>query len=61
MNNKDIYYCYSLKLYHFLRAFGERCISSKVNSKTRKRYWLFNKSERLDKIITLYNELKHKV
>lgn len=61
MDNKDIYYCYSLKLYHFLRAFGEKCKSSKVNSLTQKRYWLFNKSKRLDDIIALYNETKHKI
>jgi len=61
MGNNDNFYCYSLHLYHFLRAFGEKCKASKEHSLTGNRYWVFAKSERLDKIIILYNEVKHKV
>lgn len=59
MENNN-FYCYSLKLFHYLSSFGEKCYASKINSQTNKRYWVFKKSERLDKIIESYNEIKHK-
>lgn len=61
MSNKQCFYCYSLNLYHFLRAFGEQCNASKESASTGKRYWVFNKSERLDEIIDLYNQVKHAI
>ena len=59
MNN--ILYCYSKKLSHFIRAFGVRYINSGINQKTKVKYYTFEKSERLDKIIELYNKVKHLV
>ena len=61
MENNLNFYCYSLRLYHFLSAFGEVCCTSKINSTSQNRYWVFQKSERLDNIIKLYNEVKHKI
>lgn len=61
MENSVNFYCYSLRLYHFLSAFGETCYISKVNAASKNRYWVFRKSGRLDKIIKLYNEVKHKI
>lgn len=61
MENNVNFYCYSLKLFHFLSAFGEKCYVSKINSVSNARYWIFKKSERVDRIITLYNEVKHKI
>jgi hypothetical protein len=49
-----------MRLYHFLTAFGEKCHTSKVNSNSGHRYWIFSKSERLDKLIAVYGEMKHK-
>ena len=60
-NNNVNFYCYSLRLFHFLSAFGERCYISKINSSSKNRYWVFRKSERLDEIIKLYNEIKHNI
>lgn len=59
-NQNDIYYCYSLRLYHFLVSFREKCYSTNHNKNTGKRYWTFKKSQRVDSLIALYNELKHK-
>lgn len=59
MENKENFYCYSLKLFHYISAFGEKCNSSKINSQSGKRYWVFKKSEKLDKIINSYNKVKH--
>lgn len=61
MENNDIYYCYSFRLFHFLSAFGEKCLSSDINRQSKKRFWTFKKSDRLDEIICLYNEVKHKI
>ena len=60
-NNNVNFYCYSLRLFHFLSAFGERCYISKINSLSKNRYWVFRKSERLDEIIKLYNKVKHSI
>lgn len=59
MENEN-FYCYSLRLFHYISAFGEKCFASKINSASKKRYWVFKKSERLDRIIDSYNEVKHK-
>lgn len=59
MENENMFYCYSLKLFHYLSAFGEKCYSSKINSKSKSRYWVFKKSERLDAIIRSYNAVKY--
>ncbi len=58
--NKDKFYCYSLRLYHFICSFGGKYESSGINHITRNRYWVFKKSEELDRIIEFYNSVKHK-
>mgnify|MGYP004578423823 CR=1 FL=1 len=59
MNNENIFYCYSYRLFHFLLAFNQKCMASRVNSNSQKRYWTFEKNEDLDKIVNFYNEVKH--
>jgi len=60
MEDSVNFYCYSYRLFHFLSAFSEKCTDSRINSKSGRRYWVFSKSERLDRIIAAYNEMKHK-
>ena len=36
-------------------------MNSGINQKTKVKYYTFEKSERLDKIIELYNKVKHLV
>lgn len=55
------FYCYSDRLFHFIKAFSMDYISIGVNRNTKKKYYLFRKSEKLDKIIDLYNKVKHSV
>lgn len=59
MSNNENFYCYSLRLFHYISAFNEKCYASKINQSSGKRYWVFKKSERLDKIISSYNSVKH--
>lgn len=58
--NSDCFFCYSLRLFHFLSAFGEKCATSKIHPVSGCRYWIFTKSTRLDELIKFWNEVKHK-
>ena len=46
---------------HFIQAFGIPFTSIGTNKNTNMRYWIFVKSARLDKVIQLYNSVKHLV
>ena len=52
------FYCYSVQLKYFLQAFNEEIISTGINHNSLHRYFVFNKSARLDSLIKLYNECK---
>lgn len=56
----NIFYCYSKRMCLFLRSMKEEYIAVDINKRTNVRYWTFNKSERLDNLITLWNEIKNK-
>ena len=45
---------------YFLQAMKEEYIAVRVNQKTNVRYWTFKKTERLDYLISLWNEIKNK-
>ena len=57
MQNTENFYCYSLRLFHYL--FDEKCSASRISKTSGNRYWVFKKSDRLDKIIQSYNATKH--
>lgn len=59
MSENIYFYCYSLKLYHFILAFGGKCQGSSINHSSGSRYWKFLKSSELDFVIELYNDVKH--
>ena len=56
----DIFYCYSKRLSLFLRSMKENYISVKTHERTHVKYWTFKKSEHLDNLISLWNEIKNK-
>lgn len=56
----QVFYCYSMRLSHFIRSFGVSYISVGFNEKSKTKYYVFEKSEKLDDIINLYNEVKFK-
>ena len=39
---------------------NENSLSKGTNKNSNTKYWIFNKSERLDNLITMWNEIKHK-
>ena len=55
------FYCYSDKLFHFIKAFGMNYLYIGANKNTNQKYHVFEKSERLDNIIALYNNVKHSI
>lgn len=56
----NVYYCYSKRLQLFLRSMNESYITVGINKNTNTKYWTFNKSGRLDMLISLFNEIKYK-
>lgn len=58
-SKNNIFYCYSKRLKLFIQSFGIGYMDSNINKNTNTKYWTFEKSEKLDKIIDLYNEVKH--
>ena len=44
----------------FLMALKFKYVSVGVNNNTNKKYWVYNKSDKLDSAIELYNSVKHK-
>lgn len=59
MNENNLFYCYSNRLSYFLMALKFRYISTGINKNTNKKYWIFEKSGKLDNAISLYNLVKH--
>lgn len=55
------FYCYSIRLSHFIRAFDIKYVSVGFNAKSETKYYIFEKSEKLDKVIELYNRVKHTI
>ena len=57
MNN--YFYCYSKRMSLFLRSMKEEYLTTDKNKNTNVKYWTFQKSERLDKLIELWNKIKN--
>ena len=51
MYNK-YYYCYSYPQKKFLMDNGEYVIVKGINPNSKKRYWVFEKNDKLDKLLT---------
>ena len=55
------FYCYSSRMAHFIRAFNIKYVDIGTNINSGTKYYLFEKSERLDKVIELYTQVKHAI
>lgn len=53
------FYCYSSRMSYFIRAFNVKYIDIGFNAKSGTKYYVFEKSEKLDRIIELYNKVKY--
>lgn len=57
MYNK-YYYCYSYPQKKFLMDNGEYVIVKGINPNSKKRYWVFEKNDKLDKLLTEWQTRK---
>lgn len=57
MNN--YYYCYSYPLKKFLIDNGEYCVVKGINPNTNKQYWVFERNEKLNVLLTEWQSRKN--
>ena len=55
------FYCYSMRMSYFIRSFNIKYLDVGFNAKSKAKYYVFEKSEKLDKVIQLYNKVKHSI
>lgn len=60
MDRDKYYFCYSQNLMKFLKDNNEEWICIGVNDKTNRKYWLFEKSDSLKKLLGIFTEKKQK-
>ncbi len=54
MNKEDLFYCYSLNLFHFLRKRNFYYLDREIHKKTGRVFWTFNGTEELNNALTEY-------
>jgi hypothetical protein len=54
----EYFYCYSTTLYHFLKASQQRYIVAGLHEKTLNKFWLFEKTPQLARLLDEYDERK---
>lgn len=60
MQDKNIFYCYSFKLAYFIKSQGVSYLFKGRNKNNNLTYYAFQKSDRIDHIIKLWERLKSK-
>ena len=53
------FYCYSYPLKVFLKSNGLRFITASVNTNTQKKYWVFEGTEELNKLLDVWKTREH--
>ncbi|MFU8688465.1 hypothetical protein ACNA6I_01405 [Rossellomorea sp. FS2] len=52
------FFCYSTTLYHFLKANQQRYIVAGLHERTHNKFWLFEKTPELNRLLDEYDERK---
>lgn len=60
MENNNYFYCYSKRMQKFLSIFGFKYIDKNTNKNTNVEYYIYLKSEDLDRAIQEWNNIKEK-
>lgn len=55
---KDVYYCYSIKLFHFLKVNDFYYIYKEKHHTTGKYFWVFERNVALDNALTEYSKVR---
>ena len=58
---KEVFYCYSLPLMHFLKALGIDYLFEGYNKNSQYPYFAFEKCERLDKALSKWTNFKNSI
>ena len=58
MGEKDVFFCYSLPLMHFLKALNIDYLYEGYNKNSQYPYFAFEKSERLGKALSKWDDFK---
>jgi hypothetical protein len=56
---KDVYYCYSIKQFHFLKVNGFYYIYKEKHHTTGKYFWVFERNENLDNALNEYSKIRN--
>lgn len=54
----DLYYCYSLRLFHFLKQKGFYYLCKGYFEDTKRNFWVFSKGEELHKALLEFAQIK---
>ena len=55
---KELFYCYSNRLHLFLSVFGVEYINQGINSVNNHKYYVYEKTEKLNILLTEWNKIK---
>lgn len=57
----NYFYCYSYRLMYFIKSSGINYIKYDFNPKNNLKFFVFERTEKLDKVLTEWNNLKEKI
>lgn len=60
LNQKDLFYCYSINLFHYLKVNGFYYLYRGYNPRTQKNYWIFEKTPEFLEALTEFTNNKKK-
>jgi hypothetical protein len=57
-NKEDLFYCYSIALFHFLKANGFFYLAKGLNENTNKNYWVFVRTPDFLEALTTWGQVR---
>lgn len=57
----NYFYCYSYRLMYFIKSGGINYIKYDFNPKNNLKFFVFERTEKLDRVLTEWNNLKEKI
>ena len=61
INNEDLFFCYSLRLFMFIRSNSNpqiRYLDKELNPNTNRYYWTFERTPQLKELLDAFNKEK---
>jgi hypothetical protein len=60
LRKEDFFYCYSINLFHYLKANGFYYVVKGFNPRTKKNYWVFERTPEFLEALTVFTNNKKK-